>query len=169
MAFQFGKKLAAIGIGFLTLTLITDSIDYVVYPLAVGLLGPLKGGSMMTGFWLVANYFLVWGYNKTERDWFGFEWLRVQQETESTTRWGKFLRFLLRRARWLFVAVLSWEDPFKAFVFVRGRMPAKHRFTAGYWRLFVGLNLLGNLIWIALISGVLEIIVRPVWQVISAL
>ena len=163
MSFNFWKRLAAIGAGLVTLSVVTNLIDYVAYPLMVAFLGPFKGGGVMTVFWLITNYFLIRLYNRTSQDWFGFEWLRLQEDLVSNTRWNRFLRYLLRHWRWLFVALLSWQDPMKAFVFVKGRRPAGTPFTASDWRVFLGLNLAGNLVWILALSGLFEIVKQAIF------
>lgn len=157
---QLGKKLGAIGTGFVTTWIVNDSFDYVVYPLVLGLLGPYKGGIIMTAAAFGINYVLVLVYNKTKMDWFGFEWLRLQKDSEAKTFGGRALRFALRGGRWPAFILLSWEDPFKAFVFIRGRMSAGSRFTATDWKWFFGANLVGNVIWILMVSGTIGAVRR---------
>ena len=112
----------------------------------------------MTVFALLFNYGLVLFYNRTKSDWLGLEWLRLQHDKESDTKTGYLMRTLLKRTRWILIGYLSYSDPFKAFVFLRGRMPAGSKFTYADWKLLFGVNLLGNLIWIVMVSGVIEII-----------
>lgn len=156
MFLQVWKKLGAIGIGFMTTMVVNDTFDYVMYPLVIGLLGPIKGGAVMIILALGLNYILVVVYNRTKQDWFGFEWLRLQEEKKAETTMGRILRFALKGGRWPAFIFLSWEDPFKAFVFVRGRKTAGFKFTATDWKWFFGANLIGNLIWIVIVSGAIE-------------
>ncbi|HEY4528510.1 MAG TPA: hypothetical protein VJJ48_01645 [Candidatus Paceibacterota bacterium] len=149
MFLQMWKKLGAIGTGFMTTMVVNDAFDYLMYPAMIGFLGPVKGGAIMTALALGLNYILVLVYNKTKTDWFGFEWLRLQEDKQSNSFAGK----VLRTGRWPAFIFLSWEDPFKAFVFVRGRLPAGSRFTATDWKWFFGTNLIGNLVWILMVSG----------------
>ena len=115
---QLGKKLGAIGIGFVTVMVVNNLFDYLLYPLVIGLLGPIKGGASMMVLALGLNYALVLVYNRTKQDWFGFEWLRLQQDVKAETFTGRVLRITLRGGRWPAFVFLSWEDPFKAFIFV---------------------------------------------------
>lgn len=156
MTFQLGKRLGAIGTGFVTTMVVNDTFDYVMYPAMIGLLGPVKGGVIMTILSLGLNYGLVLIYNKTKTDWFGFEWLRLQQDMEAKTFVGRILHFTLRGGRWPAFVFLSWEDPFKAFVWIRGRKPVGAKFTKADWQWFFGTNFLGNLIWILMVSGAIE-------------
>jgi len=104
------------------------------------------------------NCVFVLVYNKTKADWLGFEWLRLKQDTEANTRMGRLTRFLLgRRMKWVVASYLSYRDPFKAFVFLRGRIPSPARLTKSDWKLLFGINLLGNLIWVIFVYVILEI------------
>lgn len=155
---QLGKKLGAIGTGFVAVMVVNDSFDYLLYPLVIGLMGPVKGGASMMALALGLNYVLVLVYNKTKADWFGFEWLRLEEKKNAQTVMGQILRSTMRRGRWPAFIFLSWEDPFKAFVFIRGRKPAGFRFTQTDWQWFLGANVIGNLIWILMVSGAIETI-----------
>ncbi len=142
------KKLGAIGVGFLGTAIVNRLFNYLLYPAVIVLLGPLHGGAVMTVVALALNYSLVMVYEQTGQDWFGFEWLRLQKE-----RGGRFLRLALKSGHWPVFIFLSCEDPFKAFVFVRGRRPAGERFTQEDWVVFWGSNLIGNVVWILIVSG----------------
>ncbi len=156
MIFHIGKKLAAIGSGFLAIEAMNQSFDYLLYPAVIYWLGSLKGGVVMTILAVALNYALVLGYNKTKADWFGFEWLQLQESRNAQSLLGRVMR-LGRMPAFVF---LSWEDPFKAFVFMRGRQQAGMRFSRVDWKWFVLANLIGNLIWILMVSGALEVLKR---------
>lgn len=149
---EFWKKLGAIGIGLLTLEVVNQGFDYVLYPLVIYKLGPIDGGVVMIVLALVLNLSLVVLYNITKQDWLGFEWLALQEDRNVGSLVGK----AISAGRWPAFVFLSWEDPFKAFVFVRGRKQVGWRFTLTDWQWFLGANLLGNLIWIVMVSGVIE-------------
>lgn len=148
MTFFSAKKLGAIGIGFLGTAVVNRLFNYLLYPAVIVLLGPLHGGAVMTVAALVLNYLLVVAYDQTNQDWFGFEWLRLQRE-----RGNRFLRVALKGGYWPVFIVLSCEDPFKAFVFVRGRRPTGGKFTHKDWVAFGESNLIGNLFWVLVVSG----------------
>jgi hypothetical protein len=154
------KKLGIVAASFTVMEALNHGVDFIVYPLMIGFLGPLKGGVIMTTFWLVTNYLLIAWYHKTKQDWFGFEWLALKKEEEATTLSGKILRGALRIGHWPAFLFLCWEDPFKAFIFVRGRKASGFRFSKGDWGWFFAVNIIGNLIWILIISGAIEFIKR---------
>lgn len=149
MATSIWKKLGVIGTGLLVLEGVNQSFDYLVYPLVIWLLGPVKGGTVMTIAALVLNYGLVLIYNKTKEDWLGFEWLAMQEEKKLDSWVGK----VIRSGRWPAFLLLSWEDPFKGFVFMRGRKQVGWWFSPTDWKWFIVANLIGNLIWILMVSG----------------
>lgn len=154
------KKIWTIGIGILGTEMLNNGFDYIMYPLVIGFLGPIRGGIIMTIFALVLNYILILGYHKTKQDWFGFEWLALKREEEANSVSGKILRSLLRGGHWPAFVFLCWLDPFKAFIFVRGRKASGFSFDKTDWFWFFLANLIGNLIWIAMVSGVLELVKR---------
>jgi len=156
MSSQLGKKLAAIGIGFLTIEASNQAFDYLLYPAVLYWLGSVKGGIVMTSLALIMNYSLVLVYNKTKADWFGFEWWALQESQNTDTLLGRVMR-LGRMPAFVF---LSWVDPFKAFVFMRGRQQAGLMFSRTDWKWFIAANLIGNLIWILMVSGALEVLKR---------
>lgn len=150
------KKLGAVGAGFVGTQIINDAFDYLLYPIVIGFLGSVRGGVIMTILAIVLNYIMVIIYNRTKTDWLGLEWLRLKRDEKSDS----FLGRVIRAGWWPAFVLLSWEDPFKAFVFVRGRMPAGSRFKTTDWLWFFGANFVGNLIWILMLSGAFEILKR---------
>lgn len=161
MSFFNLKKLGVVGTGFLTVEAINQSFDWILFPLVIGFFGPIKGGAVMFVIALTLNFSLILVYNKTKSDWFGFEWLR-NKEAETETRTSKIVRVALRFGRWPGFVLLSWEDPFKAFVFIRGRSSAENGFDRTDWIVFLSANLIGVLIWIIMVSGALELLKRVV-------
>lgn len=152
------KKISIVGAGLLGTEVVNHAFDFIMYPLAIGFFGPLKGGGIMMVLALSLNYILILGYHKTKQDWFGFEWLALKKEEESKTFLGKILCLILHFGHWPAFLFLCWEDPFKAFIFVRGRKASGFRFSKGDWFWFFLSNFIGNLIWILIISGVIEVI-----------
>ena len=152
------KQLGIIGIGFTGVEILNHTFDFIMYPLVIGLLGPIKGGTVMTVFALGLNYILILGYHKTKQDWFGFEWLALKKQEEAQTLGGKIFRLILHMGHWPAFIFLCWEDPFKAFIFVRGRKAAGFTFDKSDWFWFYLANFIGNLIWILIVVGALEAI-----------
>mgnify|MGYP003393258222 CR=1 FL=1 len=153
MTLPVWKRLGVIGTGLITLEVFNQTFDYVLYPLAIGFLGLVKGGVVMTVASLILNYSLVLVYNKTKQDWLGFEWLALQEDKKANSLLGR----VIRGGRWPAFILLSLEDPFKAFVFMRGRKQDGWRFSATYWRWFFFVNLVWYLVWAVMVSGVIEI------------
>ena len=152
------KKVGIVAASFTLIEVFNHSFDFIMYPLVIGLMGPLRGGIIMTILALALNYGMVIAYRKTDKDWFGFEWLELRREEEGKAFWGKFLKSLLKIGYWPAFIFLCWEDPFKAFVYVRGRKSVGSKFSKLDWTWFFLANLIGNLIWIILVSGAIEFI-----------
>ena len=94
------KKAGIIAASFTVVEVLNHAFDFIMYPLVIGFLGPWKGGAIMTILALVMNYGLVVFYNKTNRDWFGFEWLRLQKQEEAKSGSGRILRHILHFGHW---------------------------------------------------------------------
>lgn len=152
------KKVGIIAASFTAVEVLNHVFDFVMYPLVIGFLGAVKGGAIMTILALFLNYMLVLFYNKTKQDWFGFEWLRLQRQEEAKTGSGRILRHVLHFGHWPAYVFLCWEDPFKAFVFIRGRKEVGEKFNRRDWVWFFFSNFLGNLIWILIVVGAIELI-----------
>ena len=146
------KKLAASGSRALGVEVLNHAFDYMLYPLVVLLLGTLRGGVAMTILAVLLNYRLVQIYSKSQYDWYGFEWMKVKAAEQGTGWAGTFLRMGMVPA----FVFLSWEDPFKAFILVRGKKGVGCKFGRLDWITFLGANILGNLIWTGMLGSVIE-------------
>lgn len=155
---SFWKRVATVGTGFLATEVVDTIFDYVLYPVAIAFMGPITGGVIMTVFAVILNYIFVLVYNATDADWFGFEWARMQEEKLHQDIKGKMLRAALKSGRWGAFVFLSWWDPFMAFVFMQGRKPKNYHFTKHDWTIFFAANIIGNLIWITMVSGAVGIV-----------
>lgn len=160
MTLQLWKRLTAIGSGHLAIASVNYGFDFLLYPFVIYLLGAIRGGAVMIALALLLNYSLVLFYSRTESDWLGLEWLRLQKDTEAQNFLGRVLRFALKRGDWLAFLLLSRQDPFKAFVFKRGRVSLENGFSRKDWQVFITANLIGNLFWILVVSGSIEVVKR---------
>ncbi|MFZ2484386.1 MAG: hypothetical protein WAX80_02670 [Minisyncoccia bacterium] len=155
---DFGKKLGALGAVVTVIEGSNQLFDYVLYPTVILWLGTIKGGIAMTVLALVMNYIIVVWYNRTQHDWFGLEWLRLQETIEAQTFFGKILRKLLYIGRWPAYIGISIYDPAYGFIFLRGRKSEGINLNRADWFWFIVSNLIGNLVWILIISGAIETI-----------
>lgn len=155
---QMGKRLGASGTVVAILEGHGQYFDLVLYPAAIAWLGPVKGGLIMTALSFMTSYLIIVWYNQTDRDWFGVEWLRLQENTEGKTFSGRALRFFLRMGKWPAYVAITIYDPAYGFIYLRGRKSNGLNLTRTDWKWFVVSELIGNLAWILLVTGVIEII-----------
>ncbi len=132
--------------------------DYVLYPAVILWLGAIKGGTLMTVLGFFANFLIVYWYNKTTQDWFGLEWLKIQQKFASQSKLGQILKLLLSFGKWPAYVGISIYEPAYGFIFLRGRENKSTRFSKEDWWWFVVSNVISNLVWILLVTGVIETI-----------
>ena len=105
------------------------------------------------------NYGIVVWYKRTAVDWFGMEKLRMEEEAQSDGFWGKLTRYFLRAIRPVAYVGLSIVDPTYGFIYLQGRRQGS-RFTKNDWAWFILSNLIGVLVWVALVSGVLRVVTK---------
>lgn len=108
---------------------------------------------------LVVNLTCVVWYKRTTRDWFGLEYLRMQQEVQASTRLGRIIRWALRNSKFLAFGLISlFLDPVYGFLYHRGRVSGRSFDLADlYW--FALANIIGMLPWILGGYGGVEIFV----------
>lgn len=109
---------------------------------------PILGTVIWSASGVALNYGCVAWYKRTEVDYFGFEWLRMQESMESKSWTGATIRFLLKNSRFLAFGMLCfWWDPIYGFIYHRGRESGP-RFTANDWYWFTLANIIGMAPWI---------------------
>jgi hypothetical protein len=153
---QTGKRLGAFGTAVAVIETQNHFFDYILYPATIVWLGAVKGGILMTVAALAMNYLIVVWYNKTRQDWFGLEWLRFREKSEAQTITGGILRLLLMLGKWPSYVLISIYDPAYGFIFLRGRESRGWSISRTDWVWFVISNLIGNLAWILVLTGVIE-------------
>ncbi len=108
---------------------------------------------------LAVNLACVVWYKRTTRDWFGLEYLRMQQEVQADTIWGEAIRWALRNSKFLAFGLISlFLDPIYGFLYHRGRVSGKS-FDLADWYWFALANIIGMLPWILGGYGGLEVFV----------
>lgn len=156
------KRLGAFGTVVAALEVLNNWFDYVLSPVLIALFGPMRGGAAFFVTAFLANYLIVLWYKRTESDWFGLEWLRLQESTHSATRTGKALRYVLRRARPLAYIAVCIYDPAYGFIYARGRRDGS-QFSKTDWFWFVTSNFIGILVWIGLVSAGVKFVKRVIF------
>ena len=162
MFLSIWKRLGALGTVVVALEALNNWFDYVLSPFLIAFFGPMRGGAVFFVTAFLANYLIVLWYKRTTSDWFGLEWLRLQESASSATHIGKVLRYALRRARPLAYIAVCIYDPAYGFIYARGRRGGS-RFSKTDWLWFVASNLIGILVWIGLVSVGIELIKRVIF------
>jgi len=157
---QVGKRLGAFGTVVAVLEGHGHFFDYVLYPAAIVWLGPIKGGLVMTALSFSISYLIIIWYNQTDQDWFGVEWLRLQENTEAKSLSGRVFRFFLALGKWPAYVAITVYDPAYGFIYLRGRHSNGFNLTRTDWKWFVVGEIIGNLAWILLVSGAVELVKR---------
>jgi len=130
------------------------AIDKFLYPGVIASMGPLDGGLIMLAFTFVENLFLIWVYDQTKRDWFGFEALKksIARQEEKERKW--LVRFV-RGTKFFFLTFAS--DSFFTTLSLRKGIETYDGLKARDWLIYVSSTILSNLSWLLVISGLLEV------------
>lgn len=119
---------------------------------------PILGTIIWSAAGVALNYACVVWYKRSEVDYFGFEWLRMQESVESKSWMGETIRFLLKNSRFLAFGVLClFLDPIYGFIYHRGRQSGT-RFTVRDWYWFILANIIGMVPWILGAYGLAKIV-----------
>ncbi len=145
------KKLASLltlAGGIVVMEIGNHFFDMILYPAVLIWLGILKGMVLLTFLSIIFNYLSVHAYRI----------LGINGVMDSlyvlaakSTLSGKITKFILRSGYWPTVVFLSWEDPTKAFIYVR-RGVSKH-FTQKDWFTFAWIHFLANVLHTLLVGG----------------
>lgn len=155
---RLGAYLARAGTAAGVIGILNWIFNYPFLALVV-LLFDFQFGSLI---WIIAgvalNYACVIWYKRTTQDWFGLEYLRLQEKVESTGYIASVVRWALRRSRWLaFMLISLLVDPIYGFIYQRGRVSGKN-LNLPDWLWFIAANFLGMLPWLLGAYGGYELI-----------
>jgi hypothetical protein len=149
---SISQKLSIIGTGHTVNFLINSWFDYIVYVPVVAYFGPIKGCGIMIVISVLLNLTLIKVYDKTEKDWLGFEALKEGREkfSEKLPKWVSKLINLGDTGAFI---GLSLYDPFLATIYLRKLKNAHKGLTGRDWRIFVSATLLSNVGWTGIVYG----------------
>jgi hypothetical protein len=156
---RFGAFLARAGIAAVVIAVLNWLFNYPFTVFVVSYFDLIPGVLFWTSAGLILNYACIAWYKRTDKDWFGLEWLRMQGEIESDNIYAKLIRWGIRHSQLLAFGLISlFMDPIYGFMYYRGRKSGKNFDLADWWW-FVLANVIGGLPWIMGGYGGLEIIV----------
>ncbi len=138
------KKITTISVGHAGAEALNHIFDVLLYPVTIWFLGPFWSFLVLVPLSLLWDYGVILIYNQTSHDWWGFEALR--RKAKSPILIGLLFVFF------------SWWDPPRAFALVRGRHLNRKKFDRNDWKWFFSANLIGNVMWIVMLTGIFEII-----------
>lgn len=117
------KKVTTIGLGHAGAEALNHVFDVLLYPVTIWFLGPFWALLVLFPISLLWDYGVIFLYNQTDHDWWGFETLR-----------GKNKSPFLMGVLFIF---FSWWDPPRAFALVRGRHLNGKKFNREDWYWFI--------------------------------
>jgi len=155
---QIGRRAAELATGFLAWSVVDHAFDYVLYPFVIWKLGLWRGGLLMSVLSLLYCLLLLRFYDHLGRDWLGIEFVKGLRVYEGSSRWRRWIAWLIVRSDWIAFLVLSLHnDPFITTTYLRHG--AYNGMTARDWRIFMGSWVLANTAWIVICFGGVQALV----------
>ncbi len=159
---RIGAFVARAGTAAIVIYVINLVFDYGFTAWVVYNFDPLPGMLIFMVTGLALNYAVIVWYKRTKTDWFGAEWLRMQESIESDTWYAKLVHHF-RNVRFLMFGLLSLWDPIYGFIHMQGRKTGS-RFTASDWFWFTLANCLGLFSWFFGAYAVFELVIVRIME-----
>lgn len=151
------ERVATITAGHTMSLIINNWFDYGVYVPVIAYFGPIQGGIIMTILSFIVSLTLIYLYDKTGRDWLGFEMIK-EQKNHLSKHLNKFLRFMLRKSNIAAFIGLSVYDPFFATIYLREKDNVYNGLSKRDWMIFISSTIISNIGWTTLVFGGVELI-----------
>lgn len=152
------KRFSQRGLGLYLYNSFNRFYDVVLYTAVIAKWGALKGGAVMMALSFVLDLVTLRLYDRFKRDVFGIEELKRVRESEATTWTGKTLRWALRQNDFVvFVVLTLMTNQFVVTAWLRHGAGEFNGMQRRDWMIFLSSVVLGNLYWIAVISGAIQL------------
>ncbi len=132
------------------------AFDYLLYPFVIYHLGLKWGFVVMLILSFVTNYLLIFLYDKTKIDIFGFEKLKDLKDKTNKEKTSLLAKLVSMGYVVTFIA-LSFYDPFFATLWFR-KSTKFDGMTKRDWRILTLSTIIGNLLWAPTVFGALKLI-----------
>ncbi len=146
------EKIGTIGTGHFLNFMINNGFDYGIYIPVIAFFGPIWGCGIMIILSMILNITLIWVYDKTGKDWLGFEMLKEGKE-ELSTGLPNWIRNLIQLGDFGAFIGLSIYDPFMATIYLRKKENVHNGLSKRDWRIFFSATILSNVGWTGLVYG----------------
>lgn len=144
----FGKKSRTVAAALIATESFGHFFDFVIFPFVILWLGTIWGWLSLTILSFIINYYFVRFYKRVGLD-AVVKWIHDIKGGDAKGFWEVFMRFIFRLGHFPTFVLLSWEDPSKAFFYVRGHQ-LKEKFTRTDWQVLIIANAIGTIIWTGL-------------------
>ncbi|MBL8189971.1 MAG: hypothetical protein JNK38_18295 [Acidobacteria bacterium] len=152
------RQLGQWGVGLYLYNTFNRFYDVVLYTAVIAKWGTLKGGVMMMALSLVVDWVTLRLYDRFKRDVFGIEGLKRVRDSDATTWIGKVLRWALRQNDLVtFVVLTLMTNQFVVTAWLRHGADEFNGLQRRDWVIFLSSVVLGNLYWIAVVSGAIQL------------
>lgn len=141
----FGKKNRTVAAALIATESFNHFFDFVIFPFVILWLGTVWGWITMTILSLFLNYYFILIYKRVGLDGV-VKWIHDVKGGEAKGFWEVCMRFIFHLGHLPTFILLSWEDPSKAFFYMRGHK-MKEKFSVVDWQVLILSNTIGTVIW----------------------
>lgn len=139
------KKHATVGATIFATETINHLFDFLLFPLLLIWFGTILGWAIVTLFAIILNYQFIFLYKKVGLH-EAVQWIHDKKAKKAENVFDKFVKYLFHLGHIPTFIFLSWEDPSKAFFYIRGHKLGQSFSLHDWITLFVS-NAVGTLIW----------------------
>lgn len=145
-------RVGIIGSGHTISIVINWFFDVVLYTVAVAQFGFWGGLAIMLPLSVIINLVLIRLYDKTGKDWLGFEALKEGRENaiSSTPTW---LQRIIKSSDIIATTAILFYDPLLATIYLRKIEQAHKGMSRRDWKIFWLSTVLANIGWTAIVFG----------------
>ncbi len=144
----FSKKNRTVAAALIATESFGHFFDFAVFPFVLLWLGSVWGWVLLTLFSFVINYYFIRIYKRVGLDAL-VKWIHDIKGGEAKGIWEVFMRHVFRLGHIPTFILLSWEDPSKAFFYLRGHK-LKEKFSVVDWQVMILATAVGTAIWTGL-------------------
>jgi hypothetical protein len=142
------SKFGTIGVGHFISFMTNNWFDYLIYVPVIAYLGPFVGCGIMIILSVILNLSLIWIYDKTGKDWLGYELIK---QGKSSSKLPKWVKKMISMGDVAALIGLSLYDPFHATIYLRKQESTFKGLSARDWKIFLFSTFLANIGWTTLV------------------
>jgi len=151
------KKTALWSLSTGTYLFVDYFFDFFLYYIAIRQFGPFVGGGSVLLLGICIDLYILYLYDKSEKDIFGFEEIKKLRDYEGENKWRIFVSTTLKRGNILAMLLLAtYSNPCLTTIYMRPSNQKRRRINSRDFLVFLT-SFFVDIIWIVVVYGFVEI------------